>query len=202
VSRHATSLTLPFPSMKAGASRPGTPSVSESRAATSFDEEFQACYRERFGPLFSYLDRLTGDPEAASDAAQEAFVRLHQRGSMPDQPGAWLVTVANNLVRGEHRRVTRQLRLLTQNPEPARLGARAGDPAQDLEQAERVRAIRAALGSLKPRYRQALLMRHSGYSYREIGAALRLAKGGVGTTLIRAGQMFRAAFKEMHGAPE
>ena len=188
--------------MKVGAPRPGSPSSSESRAATPFEEEFRACYRERFASLFIYLDRLTGDPEAASDIAQEAFVRLHRRGTMPEQPGAWLVTVGNNLVRDERRKATRQLRILTGNPEQAQLGARAGDPAQDLEQAESVRAVRAALEELSPRDREALLMRHSGYSYREIAAALRLAEGSVGTTLLRAGQMFRAAFKEMHGAPE
>jgi len=62
--------------------------------------------------------------------------------------------------------------------------------------------VRAALDRLTPRDRQALLLRHAGYSYREIAAALHLAEGSVGTMLVRAGQVFRAAFKEMHGAPD
>jgi RNA polymerase sigma-70 factor, ECF subfamily len=160
------------------------------------------CYAERFASLFTYLDRLTGDPELASDAAQEAFVRLHRRGAMPDHPGGWLVAVANNLVRDERRRTTRQLRLLSHHPDRAPSGSPAADPAADLERAERVRAVRAALDLLTPRDRQALLLRHAGYSYREIAVALRLAEGSVGTTLVRAGQMFRDAFKEMHGAPD
>jgi len=172
------------------------------RREPRFEQEFRAYYRERFAPLFTYLNRLTGDAEVASDVAQEAFVRLHRRGSMPDQPGAWLLVVANNLVRDEQRRATRQLRILSQNPEQAQLGARTADPAHDLERSEKVRAVRAALERLNLRDRQALLLRHSGYSYSEIGTALRLSKGGVGTTLLRAGERFRAAFKEMHGAPE
>lgn len=167
-----------------------------------FEEEFRACYAARFDSLLRYLDRLTGDTELASDAAQEAFVRLHRRGEMPDQPSAWLVTVANNLVRDERRRATRQLRILTDNPHHTPSASPPDDPAADLDRAERVRAVRAALEVVTPRDRQALLLRHAGYSYREIAAALHLADGSVGTVLVRAGQAFRSAYKEMHGTPE
>lgn len=190
--------------MSLDAPREKRPSVSPHAAVSdsSFEEEFRSCYSARFAPLFTYLGRLTGDPELASDAAQEAFVRLHRRGEMPDQPAGWLVAVANNLVRDERRRTTRQLRLLSEHPSRAPSGSPAADPAADLERAEQVRAVRSALDMLTSRDRQALLLRHAGYSYREIAAALHLAEGSVGTTLVRAGKIFRAAYKEMHGAPE
>jgi RNA polymerase sigma-70 factor (ECF subfamily) len=169
---------------------------------TPIEEAFRACYAARFAPLFSYLDRLTGDPDLAADVAQEAFVRLHRRGEMPDQPAGWLVAVANNLVRDERRRVTRQLRLLTEEPSRAPVGSAATDPVDDVERAERITAVRAALDRLSLRDRQALLLRHGGYSYREIAAALGLAETSVGTTLVRASHAFRAAFEEMHDASE
>jgi RNA polymerase sigma-70 factor (ECF subfamily) len=169
---------------------------------TPFEDAFRACYAARFAPLYSYLDRLTGDPDLAADVAQEAFVRLHRRGEMPDQPAGWLVAVANNLVRDERRRVTRQLRLLTEEPTRAPGGAPPSDPADDLERGERITAVRAALERLSLRDRQALLLRHGGYSYREIAAALGLAETSVGTTLVRASQAFRAAFEEMRHASE
>ena len=56
-------------------------------------------------PLFRYLARLTGDPDRAADAAQEAFVRMMERPPVfaPDAAGdaarAWLFTVATNVVR-------------------------------------------------------------------------------------------------------
>jgi RNA polymerase sigma-70 factor (ECF subfamily) len=167
-----------------------------------FEQAFRACYAARYAPLFTYLDRLTGDPDLAADVAQEAFVRLHRRGEMPDQPAGWLVAVANNLVRDERRRVTRQLRLLTEEPSRAPVGAPASDPSDDVERAERISAVRAALERLNVRDRQALLLRHGGYSYREIAAALGLAETSVGTTLVRASHAFRAAFEEMHDASE
>lgn len=167
----------------------------------SFEDAFQALYARRFAGLFRYLDRLAGDAELAADVAQEAFIRLHARGEMPDQPMGWLVTVANNLVRDERRLTGRRLQLLAEQPQRVPLGA-AADPGADLERAERIDAVRAALDTLTERERQALLLRHAGYSYREIAAALGLADTSVGTTLVRAGQAFRAAYQELHGAPE
>ena len=169
--------------------------------AASFEDAFRALYASRFANLYRYLDRLTGDAELASDAAQEAFIRLHGRGEMPEEPMGWLVTVANNLVRDERRLSGRRLRILAERPQSVPVGAPA-DPAADVERTERIDAVRAALDTLTLRDRQALLLRHAGYSYREIAAAVGLAETSVGTTLVRAGQAFRAAFQELHGAPE
>jgi RNA polymerase sigma-70 factor (ECF subfamily) len=197
----ATSLILPpmnFSHRQPGAEAP----AADAEVVASFEAAFRACYTARFAALFSYLDRLTGDAELASDAAQEAFVRLHRRGEMPDEPAGWLVAVANNLVRDERRRVTRQLRLLSEEPTRAPSGTPAPDAAADLERAEQIEAVRRALDQLTLRDRQALLLKHGGYSYREIAAALGLAESSVGTTLVRAGRAFREAFEELHGAPD
>jgi RNA polymerase sigma-70 factor (ECF subfamily) len=180
----------------------GRPLSERVRPDSSFDAEFRACYTARFPALFRYLDRLTGDADLASDIAQETFTRLHRRGEMPDEFVGWLVAVANNLLRDERRRASRRLRLLAEEASQTPLGSPASGPEADLERAERVRAVRAALDTVSARDRQALLLRHAGYSYREIAAALHLADGSVGTTLVRAAQVFRRAFKEMHGAPE
>ena len=61
-----------------------------------FDEAFVLLFQVEFPRLFRYLDRLSGEPDLAADLAQESFVRLHRRGSMPDNPPVWLVTVALN----------------------------------------------------------------------------------------------------------
>jgi RNA polymerase sigma factor (sigma-70 family) len=168
----------------------------------SFDAAFSLLFEQRFAPLFRYLMRLTDDRELASDFAQEAFVRLHRRGSLPDTPGAWLVTVAHNLLRDQRRSARRQLTLLSarQDRSPER-DRSSGAEGQVLAE-ERRDQVRAALDRLSERDRQALLLRHSGHSYREIATALHVAETGVGTMLIRASQAFRRAYEEIHGAPD
>jgi RNA polymerase sigma-70 factor (ECF subfamily) len=46
-----------------------------------------------------------------------------------------------------------------------------------------------------------LLLRHEGYSYREIAETLELSPASIGTMLVRATEAFRKAFKERFRAP-
>ncbi len=168
----------------------------------AFDTELSQLYLEEFPRLQRYLDRRLGDPQLATDIAQESFVRLLDRGTMPDAPGAWLVTVATNLLRDSARRTGRRLRLLQAAGEPVAAGTPAPGVEARLDSEERRRAVREALGRLADRDRDALLLRHSGFSYREIGLSLGIAEASVGTILLRAGAAFRAAWEELHGQPD
>src|SRR5690606_18772696 len=89
--------------------------VSGSDAAPQAD--FDALYRDVHPSLFRYLDRMTGDPDAAEDVAQEAFVRLLGRPDLAgDAARLWLFTVATNLVRDRGRAIARRQRLLSGAP--------------------------------------------------------------------------------------
>lgn len=178
---------------------PKEPGLTERFA---FEGAFRRVFDEQFGSLFRYLDRLSGDPELAADLAQEAFVRLHRRGIIPEDVRAWLGTVASNLFRDERRRVQRRGRLLARQPPELTL---ASPPvaADDALEAEEMRArVRAALDRLPLRDREMLLLRHEGYSYREVAQVLGVAETSVGTMLIRATAAFRAAFLERQRAPD
>src|SRR6267378_4775350 len=140
----------------------------------SFDDAFHALFTERSASLFRYVNRVSGDPALSEDTVQECFVKLHRRGAMPDDPPAWLMTVANNLLRDAHRGVARRRRLTLAWSTDLPLGGdapRADEPTLAAEQVERVRE---ALDRLPLRDRQLLLMRHDGYRYREIAHALGL----------------------------
>ncbi len=183
---------LPLPASRSAAA------VSED----SFDAAFSQLFEQRFASLFRYLMRLTDDRELASDLAQEAFVRLYRRGTLPDTPGAWLVTVAHNLLRDLRRSGRRRLTLLAARQERGIDRERASGAEGEVLAQERREQVRAALDRLSDRDRRALLLRHSGHSYREIASALSVAESGVGTMLIRASQAFRRAYEEIHGAPD
>lgn len=167
--------------------------AAPSGAVMSFDALFRLEFDARYTPLARYLSRLTGEPEAAADLAQEAFVRLFQRGSMPDDPAAWLVTVAHNLLRNERQQITRRLRLLKRRSNELTSERAAASPHEAIESDERRLRVRNALDTLPERERQMLLLRYEGFSYREIAHALALHEASVGTLLNRAKASFRDA---------
>lgn len=154
--------------------------------------EIDALFRELYLPLRRYLHRLTGDADAADDAAQEAFVRLAADGGRKEQPRAWLFTTGLNLVRESARTARRHERLLTAHPvRPAEMPP----PDEEAVRDDSVRRVRAVLQSLPERDRQMLLMREEGFRHAEIAAAVGVAPSSVGTLLARAGKRFA----ELHG---
>jgi RNA polymerase sigma-70 factor (ECF subfamily) len=163
-----------------------------------FDDHFVELYDTHFARVFRCLDRLSGDPALAADLAQEAFVRLYKRGSAPDEPAAWLVTVALNLLRNAKSTEARRARLLTPTRSAAALADPPADPVETMEAAEAAMRVRAALARLAERDRQLLVLRSEGYRYRELATALGLNAGSVGVLLTRAKRAFRTAYEE-HG---
>lgn len=180
--------------------RRATP-TSDRAASSPFDDTFVDLFNAHFRRLYRYLDRLSGEPELAADLAQEAFARLHARGSLPDHPHAWLITVAMNLFRNARSTRARHRRLLTDARAEAILADPPPSPADASIEREPNARVRAAMNRLPQRELRMLLLRAEGYSYRDIAAALGLHEGSVGTLLGRAKQMFCDAYDETGGSP-
>lgn len=160
-------------------------------------------FRQHYPPLFRYLQRLTGDPDAADDAAQEAFVRLTSQSLPEDEVRPWLFTVATNLVRDRARKAQRHRRLEPNVPRP-----RAEEPPDTRTyRRERVARVRRALDELAERDRVMLLMREQGFSYAEIAQAVGVAPNSVGTLLARSASRFEETYnaqrvrKAIHDTP-
>ena len=172
-----------------------------AEAKTSFHDRFVEVFDAQFHRLYRYLDRLSGERELAADVAQEAFVKLYQRGSMPDSPEAWLISVAMNLFRNEKSTRSRRLRLLT----PARgefvLSDPPPSPEENVSAKESRRQVRHALDRLPEREQRLLLLQAEGYSYRDMAVALKLNAASVGVLLARARRAFREAYEGTFDAP-
>jgi RNA polymerase sigma factor (sigma-70 family) len=151
--------------------------------------EIQTLFDEAFPPLHRYCVRLTGDPDVAQDVAQEAFVRLvrDQVQGPPPALKSWLFRVANNLIRDRYRVSENRRRLLEAHPVAP---AAAPDPERELERAQTVAGVRAALNALSERDRTLLLMREEGFSYQEMADAVGVKSTSVGTLLARAQERF------------
>lgn len=173
---------------------------AESGFAGDFVRDFARYFRAHHDRLFRVLDRLSGDPDLAADLTQEAFIRLHGRGAMPDAPDAWIITVALNLYRNATVSVSRRRELLTLergaalHSEPER--ADQGTEPED----DRRERVRAALDALPARDRELLLLRAEGYAYRDLAEALSLNEASVGVLLARAKERFRRTYEEVPDA--
>jgi RNA polymerase sigma-70 factor (ECF subfamily) len=169
---------------------------SHREPPASFHDQFTTIFDANFAPLYRYLDRLSGEPELADDVAQETFVRLYRRGSLPDAPEAWLISVAMNLFRNVQTTRRRRRRLLT-TERATRAHADPSPPADERAVAEETRLrVRATIDAMPERERQLLLLQAEGFSYREIAAGLELHEASVGTLLARARDLFRAHYQE------
>ncbi|MDH3270759.1 MAG: sigma-70 family RNA polymerase sigma factor [Gemmatimonadota bacterium] len=153
-----------------------------------FDTTFDAHYPE----LVRYCHRLTGDGDAAEDIAQESFVRLFDHGVEGTPVGirAWLFKTATHLVRDRYRVDRNRKRLLEENPV---MPTEHDSPERSLERREARELARAALADLVPRDREILLMRYSGFSYKEIADAIDVSATSIGTLLARAERRFEEA---------
>ena len=69
--------------------------------------DLDGVFRREWGPAVAALARWSGDLSVAEDAVQEAFaeaLRVWPRDGVPDNPAAWVLTVARNRARDRLRR--------------------------------------------------------------------------------------------------
>jgi len=153
-------------------------------------------YRVNFPALVRFLYRKVWEADRAEDLAQEAFVRALDHD--PDNPRAFVFTVAANLARDEARTAIRRRRHLELVKAETAAIVEAS-PAEQVERQERQEAVRAALGQLSERDREVLLLWDAGLDYDEIAAQTGLARGAIGTTLSRARRRLVDAHRALGG---
>lgn len=76
--------------------------------SASAQQDFAALYSAEFPRLAGYLRGLTGDPDVAREAAQEAFTRLFARWRKVHEPRAFVYVVGTNLCKHHWRRTGRE----------------------------------------------------------------------------------------------
>ena len=144
-----------------------------------------ALFKNHHDALYRYLVRLSGDPDVAADAAQEAFVRLLARPAIGTAERSWLFKVGTNYVFEHRRTAARRARLIDGRAEETMADA-PRDPQSRVEAIDRGQVVMAALNRLSEKERVAILMREEGFSHREIADAVGTTTGSVGTLLARA----------------
>ncbi len=158
-------------------------------------------FREYHATLVRYLTRRLGDRDWAEEVAQETFVRALRQESIVNER-SWLFAVANNLVRDDARKASRQRKHLELMA--AEVREQEQEPADELreitpEMAQESADARRALETLAERDRHALLMKEEGLDYGEIADVLGIEKSSVGTTLSRARRRLAETYEALQG---
>lgn len=166
----------------------------------SGDRDAFAILVERYGGrVYNLALRIVSDPDAASDCAQEAFVRAYRSLHRYDPAlpfGPWMLKIATNASRTHlrtwHAHEEPAGDDMPEMPQPAEAG-----PEQSAVRREEVTEVLAALSTLPPAYRAALTLRHlQQLTYQEVADALELPMGTVKTHLHRARAALRARLAE------
>jgi RNA polymerase sigma factor (sigma-70 family) len=166
-------------------------------------EDFDAVFREHFGPVYRFIARRVGKA-LAEDLAAEVFATAYRRRAAyrPERgsPRSWLYGIAANVVRG-HWRDEQQLLELDARVMHDRIGPMPAAPFADAAD-ERVIAatlaprIAGALAALSREQREVLLLHAwADLSHDEIATALGIALGTARSRLSRA----RAALRTQLG---
>lgn len=147
--------------------------------------DWAAVYNDTYEDLVRFLHRQVWDSDRAQDLAQEVFVRVLDKE--PENPRAFVFTVAVNLARDEARTAARRKKHLTLLKNETELRQEMTPGLDDeLDVSHRHDSVRRALAELNERDRETLLLWDAGLDYAKIAAQSGLSLRSVGTTLARA----------------
>jgi RNA polymerase sigma-70 factor, ECF subfamily len=162
---------------------------------------FEGIVRRWQGPLVNLAYRFCRDRARAEEMAQEAFLRAYcalDRWRVDAAFSTWLFAVATNLYRSELRRIPAGTVSLDEVAEPR--DSRAIDGG--LEDEDRARAVRQAVSSLPPKYREALTLFY--FHDMDLAAAalsLGLPQGTVKARLSRGREILRGKLPHLLATP-
>jgi RNA polymerase sigma-70 factor (ECF subfamily) len=138
---------------------------------------------------------LLRDTAEAEDAAQQTFLSAHRalvNGSSPEEPAAWLATIARNECWS---RIRNRMREPLPTAEIDR-EASSSDPLAEAIRNADLAAMWSAIAALPRQQREALLLREfGGLSYEELAGALAVSGPAVESLLFRARQGVRVRLK-------
>ena len=168
------------------------------RAATPF-LSIAALHSEFSRPLMRFFRNCRLCAADAEDLTQEVFVRLSSAQSplALRDPGAFVFTLARNLVRDRSRRLYIRALANSVAAEDAALTCNRPGPEERLEQQELLGQVQRVLDTLKPKSRDAFVMhRIDGESYANIAAGMDISISMVEKHVMAA----MAALRRLHGA--
>jgi RNA polymerase sigma factor (sigma-70 family) len=163
--------------------------VESASAGGAVRADLDEVFRRNYQLVVGVAARALGSRDQAEDVAQEAFLSFGRTSVPAGEARRWLCVAAAhtalNQLRSARRRASREKTAVTA------IDAVVSDVAETVVTLEERTRVRAALARLPRKQAVTLVLRHSGLSYADVGAALGLSPGSVGTTVRRAESALR-----------
>lgn len=168
-------------------------------AQTGDHDAYTQLYRHYERTVLGYLTRHAGDRHLAEDLTQEVFLRAWRRINtftwQGHDLGAWLTTIARNLLADHRKRGSTQHELAVADVTPL---SRSAAPSTEtlVLAAQEAAQVREALAALAPHHRQALVLQlWGGLSSPQIAAQLGCTAGAVKMLQFRGRQTIGARLR-------
>ena len=179
-----------------GATTPDGVLVQEAAAGSGVS--YGALYDRYATQVFNYSLRLTGSPDDAADATQEAFVNVLRRLQEDDRPvldfSSYLFAAARHESYALMRVRARVRPSDTPPEEPGRLVDVETDPERAALLRDTQEAVQEANAQLAPRHREVLALREvAGRSYDEIAEIMGISPNAAAQLIFRARAKLREA---------
>ncbi|MBN6187889.1 RNA polymerase sigma factor SigX [Aneurinibacillus sp. BA2021] len=164
-------------------------------------ENFQELFTAYYPSVVRQIMRVVKEKAVAEDVAQEVFLKLYNtdRTQIANIP-AWLAKtalhMAYNYIRSANRRQARDEKA-GQEQETHSLSSEEKWLKED-----EILTVREVLNEMDERDRTLLLMKYSGFNYKELADAVHVESSSIGTLLSRAKVKFRTMYKQMRGYQE
>lgn len=156
-------------------------------------------------PAYNFALRIMGDPAAAADATQQAFISAYKALNRYRHGNfkAWLFRIVNNkcydALRVQKRRPEPSIDELTEeNESPGFLRDDTESPEEQMEQEEVLDAIQRCLMGLSEAQRSTVVLYDvEGYDYSEIAGILKISLGTVKSRLNRGRRKLQECLRSM-----
>ncbi|HSM36746.1 MAG TPA: sigma-70 family RNA polymerase sigma factor [Longimicrobiales bacterium] len=177
-----------------------------ARAAEGHERAYRELISRYERPVFSLIYRLVHDRERAEDLAQETFIKVLNAIDRYDATykfSSWIFKIANNTAIDALRKRSLDTVSLDGSPHARSVAeaaegwtptavARDENPEEYVERLELGDALEAALASLRPEYRTAIVLWHmEDRPYEEIADIMDIPLGTVKTYIHRARKELR-----------
>jgi RNA polymerase sigma-70 factor (ECF subfamily) len=176
-------------------------------------DAFEELVRRHQKRMLNVSYRMLGNYDDACEVVQDAFVSAFRHiGDFKEKSGfsTWLCSIVINLSRNRLKQIKSRLRvepLSLDDPVSAEDGFVRFEPASDspsalenLEKKDLQEKVQRCIGNLEGEFRAVLVLRDvQGFSYDEVGEALKITAGTVKSRLFRAREAVRDCLKKALG---